>query len=138
LKLLTFTLTKLKGEIKMKQNRVFTYEISHGPENEWFLMKGQYHCGDSFRVRIDRTSISASIFEQVSLVCACSDYNPECELCTLDDGPLCTFDSLEKVESFDEEEFEKALLFAAETAWVRFNEQGMEDYYPDGQEIWDW
>ena len=124
--------------MKMLSDTVFDYEISHGPDNEWFLMKGTYHTCDSFRVRIDEISISASIFAQVSLVCGCRDFNPECELCRLDDSPLCTFDSLEKVESFDVEEVHKALLFAAETAWFRHKREGLEDYYPDGQEIWEW
>ena len=124
--------------MKMLSDTVFDYEISHGADNEWFLMKGLYHCGDSFRVRIDEISISASIFAQVSLVCACRDYDPECELCTMDDGPLRTFDSLEKVESFDEEEVHKTLLFAAETAWFRHKKEGLDDYYPDGQAIWEW
>ncbi len=123
------------------EKKIFSWEITFSADKEWASLKGLYVCGDSFSVRIDKTSLDCFIYAQVSLVCACRDFNPECELCTLDDGPLCTFDSCERVLSppdFDSaEEVFKSLSEAAETAWYRLNILKMDDYHPDG-DIWDW
>jgi hypothetical protein len=123
------------------EKKVFTWEVTFSADKKWASLRGLYHCGDSFKVRIDNISLTSHIFAQISPVCTCVDYSPNCGLCTMDDGPLCTFDSMERVlsppkfESADETI--NSLLDAAETAWYRHNVLEMDDYYPDG-EIWDW
>ena len=123
------------------EKKVFTWEVTFSADKKWASLRGLYHCGDSFKVRIDNISLTSHIFAQISPVCTCVDYSPNCGLCTMDDGPLCTFDSMERVlsppkfESADETI--NSLLDAAETAWYRHNVLEMDDYYPDGA-IWDW
>ena len=123
------------------EKKVFTWEVTFSADKKWASLRGLYHCGDSFKVRIDNISLTSHIFAQISPVCTCVDYSPDCGLCTMDDGPLCTFDSMERVlsppkfESADETI--NSLLDAAETAWYRHNVLEMDDYYPDGA-IWDW
>ena len=123
------------------EKKVFSWEVTFSADKKWASLRGLYHCGDSFKVRIDNISLTSHIFAQISPVCTCVDYSPDCGLCTMDDGPLCTFDSMERVlsppkfESADETI--NSLLDAAETAWYRHNVLEMDDYYPDGA-IWDW
>tara|TARA_S200002703_G_scaffold91036_1_gene78478 strand:- start:911 stop:1306 length:396 start_codon:yes stop_codon:yes gene_type:complete len=123
------------------EKKVSSWEVTFSADKKWASLKGQYLCGDSFKVRINDISVTSQIFAQISPVCTCADYDSECGLCTLDDSPLCIFDSCERLLSapkFDSaDETIKSLLDAAETAWYRHNVSRMDYYHPDG-DIWDW
>ena len=118
------------------EKKIFSWEVTFSPGMKWASLEGQYLCGDSFKARIDDVSLTSHIFAKISPVCTCVDYSPECGLCTMDDGPLCTFHSMKRLLSppkFDSVDgVINSLLDAAETAWHRHNVLEMDDHYPDG------